>query len=255
MNNPKNSLSFRSIQKLIEVVEPVVTKEQRQLIFPVPFIFWNVLERTLHSLVAVTELIEGYKPAFYNSICLTLRSILSDFLALAYPLEPSITDSEIEKRIYDLYIDDYKKTKNHIDSPWLSKYFTREQIDQVKSDMENPNSIMGILKKEMDRRTGSKASIKNTRQVLDFYHEHYKDHILTNRIIKAYEMWKSFSASEHLGWNSYGLTRDRSFQKVDSDVCAVVKIAYLLSANCLLQIEEEDAQTRLSENYRSLFPL
>ena len=77
--------------------------------------------------------------------------------------------------------------------------------------------------------------------------------IWINEILGAYDIWLFYSKYEHLGVNSYDLTRNLPEQEVSKRLQDILRKTSLLVASCLDMLKEEIGP--VMDIYKNLFKL
>ncbi len=66
-------------------------------------------------------------------------------------------------------------------------------------------------------------------------------------------MWIFYSKYEHIGWNSYDITRDASKDKATERLISILKKTTILLASCLETLKEDSQYKLASELVLSVY--
>lgn len=227
-----------AIKEILEIINPVIKKERKGTVsFPVEFTFYLLLERVKGNLDSLKILIENGIVRHDHAIGLISRNLLTDFITTGYAILLPHDKEETERKLYALYYSDIKK----VDS-FLKVLKSTDSINDEKhlelQEKYNENIYKIIKEYYAENELKTFPSIGGIIEM--FIKSDLKDR-WSEEIKRSYEIWILYSKYEHLGWNSYELTRNISKESTTSNLFSVLFNTNILALSCMEILNENDA--------------
>ncbi len=227
-----------TISGLINIVNSVLRKEiDDKNNFPVGFTYYHVLERTEVSLKSIQLLIKSDIVEHDHAIGLISRNILTDFITTGYIIRLSMSIEEHYMNLYSLHYTDLKK----VDA--LFKLYNDEGLvdeDKLKIYNEQYENETHIYKEI--REYCETYNIKGFPAIAEIIKRFIKSEIndvWVDQIKSSYGTWSYLSKYEHVGWNSYKLTRNTDKDTLTIRLNEILLKTFILIGSCLEILKQE----------------
>jgi hypothetical protein len=226
------------IQKMLDIINPIMNQDKsRQLDFPVEFTFFHALERIQYNLHALDLFMKTDILKYEHGIGLNCRNLLSDFITLGYIVKLSKDLDEYYVNFYRLYKSDFKKTENFLTLFTKAEIVTKEYQKKYDERKNDPNDIYKIVFDYADQ--FELKPFPSNAGIVGQFIDSKKNDLWTKEIINSYDIWIFYSKYEHIGWHSYGMTRDTSMDKAIERLKSVLNKTTILLSSCLETLNEE----------------
>lgn len=227
------------IDRSIQVLTPLVEKEyEKDLDFPSKLVFFHTVERILRNLHLLRILTNEITPETEHGINLVLRNMLSDFIVNCYVINKSKDLDESDDFFTSLIHLDIQKIDSYIKCLNEHELITKEECEKYFNDQEsNP------LRNEVFERKRQKK-LKNFPNNKSIFESLVSNNSSTEGnwkqdIIDAYDIWVLLSKYEHIGWNSYQVSRIIEGEKVESRILITIKKVLFLGGNIFEYLDEK----------------
>lgn len=183
---------------------------------------YTILHKLNNGITTVNLLILNIfnKPQFVDSVCILLRTLLSDVITLDFVYTNSHGKSdEYLKQIQNVYYDHIKFTLNNIDLFGILYDESQEEINKKKIQLiKNKNEYFGKNQKPLSHLKGLKSCSGMVRQIKNQTSSRFP----LDFLILAYEHYDIFSKYEHLGCLTFQLThrgyQDNSTKRILNEI-------------------------------------
>ncbi len=227
--------TIAEIQRIAQLV--LKADLEKKVDFPVTFTFMLTLERLDRVLDSLSVLIHQGMWKHEHSIGLLLRSILSDFIPIAYMVKFSRLE-ELEGNLYSLYKSDIKKVESHIERFRKGGLVTEEEADRYRVNISQEDAMHKLVKDYCAEH--EVKSFPSNGTIADTALSAQPASGLAKKIQQAYDLWFYFSKYEHIGWYSFDLTRRPDKRILESRLCDVLRIGVILLGMCVEMLKHAD---------------
>jgi len=234
--------TIQVISSILKIIDPVLNRRNNETTdFPVEFTFTQILERIKFNLESMKVLVENGIAKHDHAIGLISRNLLTDFITTGYIIKLSASDEEIYVKLYALHNSDLKKIDSYLNLAKSAGFSDDTELDAFKMKYSDENHIYKTI-----RDYCIEFEVKNFPSMISiielFIIADLKDR-WADEIKRSYDIWIFYSKYEHLGWNSYDLTRNTSTVKADERLRNVLFKTSILLGSSLEILKEEKGLT------------
>ena len=230
--------SDKVISSILNVINPVLNNRSKASItFPLEFTFFQVLERIKFNLESIKVLLENGIEKHDHAIGLISRNLLTDFITTGYIIKLSSSEEDVYMKLYALYNSDLKKVDSILKTLKDAEFVNDDELKVLNEKYSNENHIYKVIRDyciEFDVTSFPPVSV----MIESFIKSDLKDN-WSDQIKRSYDIWIFYSKYEHLGWNSYDLTRNTSAKKSNERLRSVLLKTLVLLGSCLEILKEE----------------
>ena len=233
------------IRKILENINPVLARDQHKKEFPVDFTFYHVLERAKFSLESIAVLVKDGIAKHDHGIGLILRNLLTDFITTGYFIKILQSDQDVKNSLYSLYNTDLKKTDSFM--KLLLKYgvINQTEMDKFMELYVDENHIYNMI-----RTYAEENKLKNfppTSSIIEEFLKADSNDLWIKQVQESYDIWISLSKYEHVGWNSYHITRKTNENSAIKRLDNVLSKTLILTASCLAILKEKESEKKIHD--------
>ena len=237
---------LETIGSILGIINPVIEKDLAEKNnFPKGFTFFHALERIQWNLESIKTLAKENIVKHDHGIGLISRNLLSDFIVTGFIIKLSESEDDFYLNLYSLYNSDLKKTDSFLQMFKDAGYLDDAEIKNYNEKYLNDGHIYKVIRNyanEFELR-----GFPSTRAVIEKFLASDKDDVWISQIQKSYDTWVYLSKYEHLGWNSYDLTRKTDSKKANDRLNNVLFKTIILTGSCLEILGEKEALDEISE--------
>jgi len=221
---------------------PVIEKKGgTSVTFPQEFTFILSMERLDRGLESMDELIPKGLQRHEHAIGLISRTILTDFITLAFVVNFSNIE-EVESTLYQIYWSDKELVDKHMKRFSDAGVLSIEEHEQYIACENQEGSFQHRV---------NEYYLNNEPKRFPAF-AHILDKVFRDRPMKplafeirnAYDQWFLLSKYEHMGWHSFALSRTLDVKDVEARVRRALYYSLLLLQICLEMLEENDLNAK-----------
>jgi len=235
----------QNIQEILSLINPILSKGNSSINFPVEFTFKHVLERVQMNLESIHVLTKDSIFKHNHAIGLLSRNLLSDFITTGYIIRLSKSDDEYFANLYSLYETDLKKADAFIKMYKEAGYINEDTYREYHNRYSENNKIYKQIR-DYRLEFGIKDFPQTKKIIEDFLKSDLTDYWAA-QIKKSYDIWTILSKYEHIGWNSYDATRIIREADANKRLNIVLLNTTIMIASCCEILKEEKAMKAAME--------
>lgn len=245
-----------SVNKIIDlsigVLEPLIEKEYGEnLEFPSKLMFFHTAERILKNLYSLELLTKEISFKTEQGISLVLRNMLSDIIVNSFVINNSKDFNDSDNLFTSLIHSDFKKLESYFKCLQDHEIITEDEFNDFWKE-NNLDAIKHYVfsrykKNELKKFPNNKIIFESLVSKKSTTSKTWK-----KDIIDAYDMWVLLSKYEHIGWNSYKITRSIDSEKIKLRVLMTIKLSISLSGNIFEYLDEDYNPKELLEVYKKI---
>lgn len=228
------------ISKTLTLVNSILSKDiDERNNFPIGFTYYQVLERAKCSLDSLQLLVSDSIVKHDHAIGLILRNLLSDFITTGFIIRLSKDEETHYVNLYSLHNSDLKKVDALLNMYKNQGYVNADDLKSYEARYSNDNHIYKVIRDYCEEH--QVKSFLPTRQIISKFLESDKNDIWVDKIKQSYGLWSFLSKYEHLGWNSYDLTRGVKEKDADERLRSVLFNTLIMIGCCFEILKEQEA--------------
>jgi len=228
------------IKSMLDIISPVMKRNKtKSLNFPDEFTFFHSIERINFNLQTLDLLINIDLIKYDHAIGLCCRNLLSDFITTGFIVKLSKDEEDYYVNFYRLYYSDLNREHSFLNlfiRAGIATENDRKKINDKKNDPREIHKLVFDYAAEFELK-----NFPSSTDIVSQFIKSKNDDLWSQEIINSYDVWSFYSKYEHIGWHSYGLTRDTSKDKATKRLIGVLKKTTILLASCLEILKEKPA--------------
>lgn len=213
--------------------------------FPKGFTFYQVLERIQYNLISIQSLVKEDIVKHDRGIGLISRNLLSDFIITGYIIKLSESEDEFYAHLYSLHNSDLKKMDAFVKMFEDAGLLENSKFSTYYDKYDRDNNIYKVIRDYINE-----FAIKpfpSTKTIIELFLKSEQNDIWVRQIQQGYDLWVYLSKYEHLGWNSYDVTRNMNIAKATKRLESIIFKTSIMTASCLEILNEITAMGQVIE--------
>jgi len=235
---------LETIKNILEIINPVLEKDMDEKNnFPKGFTFFNVLENVQFNLESIQTLAKENIAKHDHAIGLISRNLLSDFIVTGFIIKLSKSEDDLIGNLYSLYNSDLKKMDSFLQMFKDAGFLDEEEFERFNEKYLDNRHIYKVIRDYANENNLNK--FPSTRSIIEKFLSSDQNDPWTSQILNSYDIWVCLSKYEHLGWNSYDLTRNTNTKRANGRLSSVLFKTLILIGSCLETLGEMEALERI----------
>jgi hypothetical protein len=243
ISNVKLASNFLfSNDKLLKILIPL--EEEVPLQFPVKYLYYHIGERLIFATKTIILFLKNSPENHVHGLGLLLRTVYTDFILASY-LYSYYEDEEQMKEQIIIYLNhEITKEESYVSHVRNKKLVNENELSRYIKKVSGEANIKKVVKNKyselMKIYAVKKLPFPSTAEIVKNFPQNMYGKLMTPFVYKAYDIWKLLSQFEHIGLNSYLMTRDA---KTYVDIAyRSVEFVLLLSNIVFDVMDEHDLQ-------------